>query len=245
MNNRSASKRIFGILTLFVGSLLALALTAGLTWASLEAEFYGFQHFTYDRFDGLSCPLVMTPHETGIIVMDVKNPAAVEIEPILRIDTSTPEVADTKQTQVKIQPGQTWRFEQTISAGNIDLGNFIFAKAYRYASYPTRDAETTCGILVLDVPFLTGGQIFAIWLALSLGLTCLGLWLWLAGLQGNDNDGMSGSSRDMAGNAARALVVVVMVGLFFGIKGLWLPGILIIAVAILLMLAVARFLSQV
>jgi hypothetical protein len=87
------------------------------------------------------------------------------------------------------------------------------------------------------VPFLTGGQIFAAWLALSLLFTCLGLWIWLARASYQVSNATS--------NALRALAVITMCGLFFSIKGIWVLGVVFLALTILLAVAFLRFLNPV
>lgn len=233
MPTLTPKKPVYAILLFSLGILFATGLTAILTWASLEADFYGFQRYASDeRLGGLTCPPIMTPHETALISVKVDNPAKKEITPIVRIDTSTAGVADTKQKQFRIQPGATSELTQTVSAENIDLGFFIFAKGFRYPAYPLASAEGTCGIMVLDLPILSGSQIFGLWLALSLVLTPLGLWRW--------NASFAAGEPHRAENAARALAVVAMVGLLVSISGLWLIGILFLALTLLLAVSILR-----
>jgi hypothetical protein len=233
MNNTAPSKRMLGILLFAVGILLGLVLTAVLTWASLEAAFYGFQRLPGDNFAGLACPALMTSHETGSIQVQVSNPSNKTIEPILRVDVSTRGIPDTKQVQLKIEPGGTQQIEQPITADNIDLGSFIFAKAFRYPAYPLPNAEATCGIFILDLPFLNGKQIFSLWLALSLVLMPLGLWIWSSSLR------PEGTGRLI--NAAKLLAVIVLVGLFVSLNGVWMLGILSLALVLLMSVTMLRF----
>jgi len=236
MNGIAPSKRTLGVLLFVVGILLSIVLTAALTWSNLEAAFYGFQRLPGDNFDGLACPALMTPHETGTILIQVSNPSNKTIEPIIRVDVSTRSVPDTKQVQLKILPGETRHVEQPITADNIDLGLFIFAKAYRYPAYPLPNANATCGIFILDVPFLNGAQLFNIWLVLSLGLIPLGLWMWSSSLR------PEGAGRMI--NAAKVLAVIVLGGLFVSIKGLWALGLLFLALTLLMSVAMLRFVTS-
>jgi hypothetical protein len=133
-----------------------------------------------------------------------------------------------------LQPGKSQKLTQTISARNIDLDYFIFAKAYRYPAYPLPRAEATCGVVVLpQVPFLNGTQIFTLWLGLSLLLAPLGSWLWNAStrLALNTN----------GKNAAKTLTVVSMLGLFVSLQGLWLIGVLTLALTVLLFISILRY----
>lgn len=236
MNSFSSSKRISAILLFTIGILLSTSLTAARTWAGYEADFYGFQRIPGERLDGLTCPALMTHYETGTIRVQVHNSSEKTIEPILRIDTSTREVPASAQSQLKIEPGETRQFEQPVTTDNIDLGFFIFAKAYRYPAYALPTAEATCGILVLDVPFLNGQQIFYVWLAFGLLFVPLGLWMW------SSETHPEGASRTL--NAAKALAVLALAGLFVSIQGVWVLGLGTLSLTLLMSAALLRFISS-
>ncbi len=232
--DRTTGKRILGILFFSVGILICTALTTAITWVFLESDFYGFPRLAVDRFDGISCPYFMTRRETSTILVSVSNPTEKVIEPVLRVDISTPGVADSSQVQMKIQPGQTQKFERPVGAENIDLGFFIFAKTYRYPTYPLPGAEANCGILILDVPFLTGMQIFIIGLILGLTFTSLGLALWSSNLE----------NAPKAINAAKALTIIALIGLLVSLQGIWIAGLFLIALTILMTTAILRLGTQ-
>lgn len=235
MNVTKPSRKVLGIFLFIAGSLLGALLSGALTWAGLEATTYGFLPPEGDQFDGLICPALMTPHETGTIQLQVKNPSNKEIEPIMRTDISTKGVADTKEEQLTVPPGETRTLSYPINADNIDLGFFIFAKAERFPSYPLPDADATCGIFIVNLPFINGMQLFNIWLGLSLILIPLGLWMWWSSLQ------PQGAGRMV--NAAKLLAVIVLASLWFAIQGTWMVGVLLLALTILLSLAMLRFVT--
>ena len=233
MLNKISSRHTAGILIFIFGVVCASTLTAALTWANLEAAFYGFQRTgSDDRLSGLACPALMTPYETGTIRISFANPTQQELTPVIRIDLSTPAVPDSSQEQINIQAGQTGLVTRPVSAANIDLGFFIFAKASSYSTSPLPTAEATCGTLILNVSFLNGAQIFGLWLGVGLLLMPLGLWLW-------STDAALADHRSE--NAAKALALVALVGLFAGIQGQWLFGMLLLAVSVLLAAAILRF----
>lgn len=227
------SKRTLGILLFAAGILLGIVLTTTLTWAGLEADFYGFQFLPADHFDGLSCPALMSTHETGNILVRVNNPSNKPVDPIIRVDLSARGVPDTKQVQLTILPGETQLVEQPVTADNIDLGFFIFAKAYRYASYPLPEANATCGIIIIDLPFLNGQQLFNLWLAFSLILIPLGLWMWSTSLR------PEGAGRMIP--VAKVLAVIVLGGLLVSLKGVWALGVLFLVLTLLMFTAMLRF----
>jgi hypothetical protein len=223
MKISSPTLHTLGALTFATGVLLSTLLTAALTWAPLEAELYGFPRYTTERFDGLSCPRLMTRSESGVIRASVRNPSEEVISPIVSIRISGPVAPIEEQEQVTVQPGQTGELAWPISSENIDLERFIFAKVNRSPSYPLPGADAICGTLVLDWPWLNGMQILSIWLALCLVCIPAGMWMWSAGTPGQGK--MPGVMKALAGLA--------LGGLFVGLQGIWLLGILFVAVTIL------------
>jgi hypothetical protein len=227
MTNTS-SKQLTGILFLIVGVVLSTTLTAAQTWANFEADFYGFQRYTSDRFRGLSCPVFLTSQETGNIVVEIKNTTNKPINPVVRIDTSTATVPETIDTRMQLAPGETQYFSQTVMAANVDLGFFIFAKAFRYPSIPLAAAETTCGIMFFDLPVLSGGQVYLLWLLLSMVCVPLGLWFWSPGAD------------EKLVSAARFMVVVSLGGLLLSSSLGWGFGVLSLMLTLLSFTVILR-----
>jgi len=236
MNDISPSRQKPAIFIFVVGILLGVSLNAILAWAGLEAAFYPFQYLPGEPFDGLICPPLMTTHETGTIRIDVKNPSKEVILPIIRIDISAYGMPDTREVQVKVGPGETQQIEQKVTAQNVDWGRFIFAKVYRYIAFPLHEANATCGIFVIDAPVLNGNQIYVIWLALVLIFTPAGLWMWSALL--------SAESGGKVLNSAKALAVLVLGGLFFSVQGVWVVGLISLALTLLMSAALFQFAMQ-
>ena len=231
MKTRLSFLIVFRWLIFFVGILLGTGLTAGLTWANFEADFYGFPRFTPDRLSGFRCPLLLTPHETGIIQVDITNPTERNVDPIIRFDVSTRAITDTQQTQFNLKSGETKHLEYPITAENIDMGFFVFAKIFRYPAYPLAAAESTCGTLVIDLPVLNGVQIYTFWLGLSLAAISLGLWL------------LSLKEDGKIFNPAKFLAVVTLTGLFASVNLGWGLGLMCLALTVLLLLVMLQQLA--
>ena len=230
----SPTRRIFGILLFALGALSSTLLTGGLSWAGLEAAFYGFPRYTDEHFDGLACPLLMTRSETAFVRVTVNNPSDQVITPIMTIDISAPGLPDTEEVQVTVPAGQSRQLAWSLSSDNIDRRYFIFANANRSASYPVPSAEAFCGTLVLDVPFLGGMQILLIWLALCVVCTPLGLWMWRSSL--DQSDRLPG--------IIWALAITTLGSLIFSLSGVWMMGMLSLPVIILMAVGLLRSLSS-
>jgi hypothetical protein len=70
---------------------------------------------------------------------------------------------------------------------------------------------------------------------LSLVLVSTGLWMWSSSLR------PEGAGRMI--NAAKLLAVIVLVGLFVSIKGVWMMGMLSLALFLLMSAAMLRFVT--
>lgn len=220
-------KKFLGVTLFAAGILAGTLLFGGLVWADLEAVFYGLTHLTNETFGGLSCPPLMTRSETAELTVTVKNTLDSPVSPVVRVEISTRGVLFTEKKQFDLAPGESRKLAWPVSAVNIDMNRFIFAKAYRYPDYTTSLVEDTCGILVVDAPLANGSALLAIWSGASMLSILAGLWLL-------EPRAEFPAARINLTSARRALAVAVFIGIILGIQGAWLPGILALVVVILL-----------
>ncbi len=224
-----------GLMLFVAGILLGTLLVGVLVWADIEAVFYGLPHLTNNTFDGLDCPPLMTRTETANLLVTVHNETDRPIAPLIRVEISTPSLMESdREKSPVVEPGQSATLKWPVSEDNIDLDFFIFAKAFRYPDYKTRLAEATCGIFVLDIPFVNGNTLLALWLATSIGGTLAGLWMIekrevLIDKQTNTLAGL------------RLIAIVMLIGALTGIQGAWVPGIMLLVVLALLVIALVYF----
>ena len=175
---KTNSLRLLGSVIFLLGILLGLALALSAIWGDFE----GFSYFNtgagYQSFNGLVCPILMTRSEKSIVTADFENPSGQEFEPYYEVAISAPGSWRKLEGQLSIPAHTARSIQWTVDANDIDLGFFIFVdvQVLPVAEYSTR--EGTCGIMVLDLPGVTGGQIFASTLAVSLIGLVLGLGLY-------------------------------------------------------------------
>ena len=222
-------KKSLGNVLFWLGVVIALILTALTTWANIEAVVYGFTSYSKVSLRGVSCPPLMTRSEKAIISASIRNSSNNPLSVLIRADISTRSVARSERVNEVLEPGETRKFEWNLSSSDVDLKHFIFARVYRYSTPVWALAESTCGIFVLDIPFLTGRQIFWGGALLSLGCIALGLWLtWQPGRPVQEG------RKANFGSAQTFLAVIALIGLLSGVMRSWLLGILVLVVAILL-----------
>lgn len=235
MNTNLKPNKMVGFLLFAAGILLSVLLVGGLIWSDVEAVFYGLPHLTSDTFNGLYCPPLMTRSETANLRVTVRNETDRPIAPLIRVDISAPGVLSSSREKAPVmEPGQSATLEWPVSEENIDLNFFIFAKAFRYPDYRTRLAEDTCGILVLNVPFINGSTLLAIWLGLSILSTLAGLWI----LDKHDTIVVHRANM-LAG--FRTVAIAVFIGVFMGLQGAWFPGIAVLVFIVLLIIVLSYF----
>lgn len=232
MDKKAKIKRSAGMMLFSLGILLGMALAGGAAWADFEAVFYGFHKLADKPLPGLRCPVLMTFSETGTVAATFANPADRPIQLMVRTDVSGRARMRSERTTLALAPGETKQAHWIVTSDDIDLGFFIFVQVSSYPAYPLPFRGSTCGILVLNLPLLTGGQIFAFTLVTSLLGIVVGLSLWQA------------SHRPLVGRsvtvmlAMRFLAMVVLLGMFAAFRGEWLFSGLLLVIAVLMVVGV-------
>jgi hypothetical protein len=210
-----------------IGIFFGLTLSVMATWGDFEAAFYGFSRRASTPLKGLNCPVLMTQGESRTVSLELTNRTDQPISPSVRTDISTPLEPASGTEALHLAPGESGRLEWTIGPGNIDLGQFIFVKVLVYAAHPLPDRENTCGVLVLPVRG-DGTLIFVLGAIVSILSLASGTYL----LQ-------KSNLRLNQKRAGMFLAIIIVFALGISFLGLWIPAILLLTVAILMIVIVA------
>jgi hypothetical protein len=188
---------------------------------------YGFERFTEDPLKGLSCPVLMTTQDRAQVTLRLHNPNEKAINRKVEVQISSRLTWISDEQWVEVQPDETKTVAWEIGEEHIDLKRFIFASVRAYPSPSLPLVESTCGVLVLDLPFAGGVVLFYV----ALGLTALGiafgLWLWTRHADLSEPAVVS-QSRFM-----RFLAGVIIVGVVGSLLGWWIIGLLSLVVMLL------------
>jgi hypothetical protein len=218
--------------------LLGVALGIGLAglavWGDFEAMSYFYTGAGYAGFSGLKCPALMTRDETVTISATLDNPGNQPIEPYYQVDISGIAGLRHLENQVTVPPHSSKTVQWAVGAEDIDLGSFVMVKMdiLPMAGYSTREA--TCGMAVLNLGGLSGGQAVGWSLGLSLLATVLGLVIREAGPV------PIGGKELSLRNAMRATGILTCAALFAALSGWWLFGFLFGALTLLLLVIMLR-----
>lgn len=169
-----------GQLCLLFGCLTGLILAGLLLWTNVEALLYGFGQYGKQATNIMRCPHFLTPQETGHIRILFKNTTRQTVHPTVKLQASSTQLFRSKTVSLTLAPGESQIVEWEVGSEDVVWNRFIFVKMYTFASYPMRDVEQTCGILVVNIPWLRGQQLYLFAVGLSLVLIGSGMFLLLS-----------------------------------------------------------------
>ncbi len=234
MANRPQS--ILGALLFSLGLLLGIALASVAVWGDLEAALFDTSSAQGERLASLSCPVLITRGETGRVSATFSNPGPVPEERAVRIRVSARHVTLMREESVRtpLAPGAAQRLSWPIDARDAAFGGLlILARVSALRQSAFLPAQTgSCGILVVDLPLVSGNAVVIGWLLLSLAGMIGGGWLWLAG-----HARRTWQTR-RAVYLMAALGIVALLAIVVGLLGMWALGVLVLALILLLLVAV-------
>jgi hypothetical protein len=234
--NRGRALRVLGLLLFAFGILLGMALSGAAIWSDLEAEMFdaSLTGLGGAQFRGLSCPVLITAAGPGTVTANVKNPLDRPVELKFRVHFTQGFVTLIREEEVLVplDPGERARLQWTVNSEDAAWGRFILVKIYSFPRSTLRAELGSCGILVLDIDFLSGNQALALTLAASLLGMAGGLGLCVLGRHPADT-----VAREVA-RALLALALAVVVTVVVSLLGSWLPGTVLFFGSVLLIGAV-------
>jgi hypothetical protein len=198
----------------------------------LEANFYfGTTASADESLTTLRCPLLMTTSDTGEVSIRLTNDTNRDLAPSIITDISTNNVFRSGRENYPLAAGETRTLGWTVTSDDVVFGHLIMARVFVFSAFTMPSRAGTCGTVVVDLPGLSGAQLFVIVLAFIIGCMTAGWGLWLAGSRPFQTEELI---------TLRAMVfftITLAPGLIAGVIGWWLVG-LICAVACLLLIIV-------
>ena len=230
------------ILVFAVGLLVGLALFAVLVWSGVETLLFD-PVWRYDApLRSLRCPVMITPSEAGVVSAGISNPLDRPTERFLRVHVTSGSILRVIEftEAVELEPGETKRVAWEVTRDHAVYDRVIMVNAILRGRYGLPTRQSSCGIIVVDVPFFTGHQVFGLSLAVSLLAMAGGYTLWVR------SDGLLTRRRRRAARAMIALGASVGVGIVLALMGWWLPGlILFVVVLVAIGVTIGYFLERV
>ncbi len=234
MNRSQNLRRTAGVFCYVVGILLGIALAAASTWGDLEASLFDSAERAEQPDVSLRCPVFITRGEVGEVSAAFTNTGSRPVERTAWAHISQGFVTLMREERVKLplEPGETKRMSWFVSAEDAAYGFIVLVRVSALRQAPMPSQSQACGILVLDVPGVSGALITAAWLLLSLLGVGGGLWLWLRASR------PLGPRRQGAAAALVVLAALVVGALAAGLLGQWVVGVILLALTALALIAI-------
>lgn len=237
MDTRKRIIRTLSVLIFSIGVLLSMVIFGIMVWGDIEAEMFDTGMRGKARLWGLRCPVMMSTNEIGTISATLKNSLERSTEYSIRTHISDGYLTLMREINWKLplDPGEVQKLEWTVTPEDAAFERLILVRVRIGPKYPIPARGGSCGILVLDLPYLSGNQLFAIIITASLLCMAVGLILWVAA-----NRPLRGLGLDITG-AMGVLTGSLLIGMVVGYLGLWMFGVIIFVITLLFIGAIIGY----
>lgn len=201
-----------------IGILLTLTLAVIGVWPEFEAIFFDITIPADESLTTLRCPMVITPGDEATISASFTNPREKPINLFVKAHISQNYLTMLRESnhELNLNEGETEELKWAVPADDAVYDRFVFARVHslRTSGIPSR--QKACGILVLNVPGLSGNQIIIGLLLGSILFLGFGAFLWLQTV-------MPLSERDKQITIGLGIILVMVVlSSITSLLGLWI-----------------------
>jgi hypothetical protein len=217
-----------GFLTL--GILIGFLLCGLIVWGDLEASVFTNGINGDASIKNLRCPVIITSNETGTVSVWLKNPADKDSDRFLRASVSEGHATLVRETKTKVPlpANGKQKVEWKIYPEDAAFKRVVLFQVYVSAKYPYPSMSGHCGIIKVDIPWLSGNQILALLSVVSVVSMGVGVLMWETGIRPASN------KTRVSSNGIYFLVGTLVATAVFSYLGLWLLGVLGLVVAIIM-----------
>jgi hypothetical protein len=216
-------------------------LWTGSVWADLEG--YTFQPATHaDSSEyNLLCPQLITTNDFGVISIGIENDFDKDVKKVVRGYKSLGFViyVASDETSLELAPGETEVLHWYIYPEDAAWKRFVLFRVNIISSRGTGLTTASCGVMVVNVPFLKSNQFFLLALLSGTLLIAAGIYLMYRSslLQGKNNFYNERLMLYMTG--------VMIIGLLLAFFGQWLVGgLILVAMYLFLMVTITHYVQK-
>ena len=240
----SIKSKILLYLSIFIfslGMLIGLYIWTGSVWADIEG--YMFQPATYadNAEQNLKCPALITTGDFGVISMGFENTFDQDLKLVVRGSKTLGYViyVATDENSFELAPGETKVLHWYIYPEDSVWNRFVLFRANIISSRGITLTTASCGVMVINFPYLTSSQFFMV--ALLLGIILIGLGIFLMYRSSISR----GKNNFFNEKLMLAMTAVLIIGLLLALFDQWLAGGLILVVMyISIMVSIGYFLQN-
>jgi hypothetical protein len=204
-----------GLVLFFLGSGIGLFLAGVMTWSEMEANLAS--SLPDSKRLKFSCPLMLSPAESGTIRAEIVNETDKEVKPVVTAGFGQPDSLDQEfatQTYI-LAPGETQTVQWTVDDSHTAFENIVpvVIVQSRYSHNPPR--RGACGILIFSLFGLPGSRSLVFIVSSAVLLMAAGLAFALPGFaaQGDETKSLR--------QAVVFLAVLTIIALTSALFRLW------------------------
>ena len=229
-----------GIVIFLIGMIIGIAFVAITTWGNLEAYWFFPSRIATSGIRGLSCPIMMTPGETGVITLHVHNPHDFVIRPTILSTISSGYYIDeanfTKQNLV-LDPGDSYIARWEFTEMDAVYDRFVMARVESRIPYPTTRLQGSCSVYVMNLPGVSSVLIMIVGSAICAAFSLGGLYLWRK-YHNERSEANLHTTRGMY-----MLFVIVAVGVTSSFLRIWMLSLVSLVAALVLLVSTLTLIS--
>jgi hypothetical protein len=240
MTKKSRQPLITSSTIVFIlGALLGLWLLITSAWGDLEGRLFDSALSSDETLTSLKCPPLITPSEIGMISATFDNDSDFERNVIIqaRMTMGHTFLLTEQRDEFMVAPGESLEMEWEVFPNQVAYGRLILVRIYQFRSFSIPSRSGSCGIMLVNLPQLTGNQIFYGGFAISLVLMVLGV-----GLRKKLSDAQK-SQVSRITNGLIFLGVVIIIGILLTLLGSWLISVLMVVFAVITIIGILSFLG--
>ena len=220
---KEQSTQRMSILLIIIGGLCFIAIGGMAIWADIEAAIFDMARRSSESIPTLKCPAVITTDEIAIVSASFSNPTERDATPLIRTRVTDGYVTLKREynTRLMLEPGETEIVEIRVDAEDAAYNRLILIRMHQFGYGPFRYRNASCGILILNIPLLTGTQFVVLILVLGGLISALGIYFWIMLTKPGKRDDNS---------SLHKLLLFICIALLIAISGLfgwWLLGIIL------------------
>jgi hypothetical protein len=224
-----------------LGLLIGLFLWTGSVWADLEG--YMFQPATHAKKSefNLQCPTLITTSDFGIISIGIENPYDKDVKKVVRGYKSLGYVIyiASDETNLELKPGESEVIHWYIYPEDAAWERFVLFRVNIISSRGIGLTTASCGVMVINVPFLKSNQFFL--LALLLGILLIGTGIFLM-----YKSSLIQRRKDFYFERLMlALTIILIIGSLLAFFDQWIiGGMILVAMYLFLMVIISHYLQK-
>ncbi len=180
----------------------------------------------------------MTTADKGAVTLSLTNSTDRDLPFLIGTELSDFDAATLDRTTFQFKAGETRTLSWPVGTDNLAFGHLILARVYVFSAFTLPSLGNTCGTVVVDLPGLTGIELFVIVLGGSLAGIAIGWGFWFAGNRPLQKDGI------ISRRAMSIFTALVVIGLAAGLIGWWGLGLICAVGCLLMIISVVGYYAQ-